>query len=80
MSSGPTGGNEPIRQSESEGGILTLRAEIREHYATTADLHALEARLIKEMGKQVKWLVVVQLLGVTAVSTIMGALAAIMKL
>ena len=71
---------QPIRQSESEEEILTLRTEIRQHYATTADLSALETRLVTEMGKQVKWLIVLQLLGVTAVATIMGALAATMKL
>ena len=72
--------DQPIRQSESKDEILTLRAEVRQHYATTADLQALETRLIKEMGKQVKWLVGLQLLGVTGVAAIMGALAAIMKL
>ena len=72
--------DQPIRQSESEEGIWTLRTEIRQHYATTADLGALETRLVKEMGKQIKWLIGLQLLGVTAVATIMGALAAIMKL
>ncbi len=69
-----------IRQSESEERISTLRSEIHQHYAPTADLRALETSLIKEMGKQLKWLVVVQLLGVSAVAAIMGALAAIMKL
>lgn len=80
MSSERTRVDQPIRQSESEEDLLTLRAEIRQHYATTADLHELETRLIKEMGKQVKWLVGLQLLGVTGVAAIMGALPAIMKL
>lgn len=72
--------DQPIPQSESQQAILGLQSEIRQHYATTADLHALETRLVKEMGRQVKWLFGFQLLGVTAVATIMGALAAIMKL
>ena len=80
MSSERTIVDQPIPQSESQQAILGLQSEIRQHYATTADLHALETRLVKEMGRQVKWLFGFQLLGVTAVATIMGALAAIMKL
>ena len=80
MSSGRTIVEEAIPQSESQQAILGLQTEIRQHYATTADLRALETRLVKEMGKQVKWLFGLQLLGVTTVASIMGALAAIMKL
>ena len=71
---------QPIPQSESPQSILGLQDEIRQHYATTADLLALETSLVKEMWKQIKWLIVIQFIGVTAVATIMGALAAIMKL
>ena len=80
MSSGRNIVEQPIPQSESQQGVLGLQTEFRQHYATTADLRALETRLVKEMSKQVRWLFSLQLLGVTAVASIMGALAAIMKL
>ena len=70
----------PRSRRRGASGRPPGRGAGQQHYATTADLLALETRLVKEMGKQVKWLIVLQLLGVTAVASIMVALAAIMKL
>ena len=42
----------PITRAEFQAEMQTLRDELREHYATKADLSALETRLIKWMVGQ----------------------------
>jgi hypothetical protein len=53
------------------------RSELREeldarlnHYATKADLAALETRIIREMANQLRWMIGLQLLGLAAVAAI----------
>ena len=50
-----------------------MRDEFRQHYATKADLGALETKLIK-------WMVGVQIAGIAALATVVAAFVAIMKL
>ena len=59
--------------------VLHLEKELRLHYATTADLNNLETRLSEKIDKQLKWLIMAELVGVTAVAAIIAAVAAIMK-
>ena len=53
--------------------VLHLERELRLHYATTADLNRLENRLVDRIDQQLKWLIMAELVGVTAMAAIIGA-------
>lgn len=56
--------------------VINLERELRQHYATNADLLSMENRLIERMDRQLKWQIMANFAGVAAVAAIIGAVAA----
>ena len=73
----------PITRSELREELDRLRREFREHYATKADLEALRSELKEDIGtletRLVKWIVGVQIGGLTALAAVSAAIIAAIK-